>query len=188
MAAAGLIYMIVMSLKWIHPNYHNYKTIFLANVELCYIVINDYKDHPLLFYIYSLLLFPIYSLNSLQQMTSYIIIIRINGCFLFLAGLILQSQGTPLDSCRVAPFINLPSVREPIDRVHFPPFIPYYPFHAAAAAAAHHPIHPMFLYPHHYAAAFNYATLHESSFKGTKNSSIADLRLKARQHLATLGL
>ncbi|KAL5004823.1 hypothetical protein ScPMuIL_018279 [Solemya velum] len=104
------------------------------------------------------------------------------------AGMMLQSQATPLDACRVAPFISMPSVRDPIERVHYSPFLPYYPFHAAAAAAAHHPIHPMLLYPHHYAAALNYASLPESSFKSSKNSSIADLRLKARQHLATLGL
>ncbi|XP_033760658.1 short stature homeobox protein 2-like [Pecten maximus] len=101
--------------------------------------------------------------------------------------------GTPLDACRMAPFVNMTQVpREPVDRLHFAPFLPYYQLHAASAAAAsttpHQPIHPLLLYHHHYAAALNYATLHDSSFKSSKNSSIADLRLKARQHLASLGI
>ncbi|XP_069103804.1 short stature homeobox protein 2-like [Argopecten irradians] len=111
------------------------------------------------------------------------------------AGIMLQSQGTPLDACRMAPFVNMTQVptREPVDRLHFAPFLPYYQLHAASAAAAsaatpHQPIHPLLLYHHHYAAALNYATLHDSSFKSSKNSSIADLRLKARQHLASLGI
>ncbi|XP_021368362.1 short stature homeobox protein 2-like [Mizuhopecten yessoensis] len=109
------------------------------------------------------------------------------------AGIMMQSQGTPLDACRMAPFVNMTQVpREPVDRLHFAPFLPYYQLHAASAAAAsatpHQPIHPLLLYHHHYAAALNYATLHDSSFKSSKNSSIADLRLKARQHLASLGI
>ncbi|XP_060068789.1 short stature homeobox protein 2-like [Ylistrum balloti] len=112
------------------------------------------------------------------------------------AGIMLQSQGTPLDACRMTPFVNMTQVpREPVDRLHFAPFLPYYQLHAASAAAAasasatpHQPIHPLLLYHHHYAAALNYATLHDSSFKSSKNSSIADLRLKARQHLASLGI
>ncbi|XP_067670467.1 short stature homeobox protein 2-like [Haliotis asinina] len=112
------------------------------------------------------------------------------------AGLLMQSQGTPLDPCRVAPFMNLPQVREPgIERLPYPPFYPFLPLHPAAAAAAaaaaasasQHPIHPMLLY-HHHLAALNYTALPDSSFRSAKNSSIADLRLKARQHLASLGI
>ncbi|XP_052830813.1 short stature homeobox protein 2 [Octopus bimaculoides] len=105
------------------------------------------------------------------------------------AGLLLQSPGTPLDTCRVAPFFNMPPIREPMERFAMPPFPPYYPYHAAAAAAAasQHPLHPIFFYPHHY-TALNYAMIPDSSFKTNKSSSIADLRLKAKKHLATLGL
>ncbi|KAJ8310681.1 hypothetical protein KUTeg_012546 [Tegillarca granosa] len=116
-------------------------------------------------------------------------------CTLYIsAGIMIQPQGTPLDACRITPFINMSPVREPMDRLHLSPFLPYYQLHAAAAAnvanaaTVHQPIHPLLLYHHHYAAALNYANLHESSFKSNKNSSIADLRLKARQHLATLGI
>lgn len=82
-----------------------------------------------------------------------------------------------------------------MERLPFPPLYPYYPFHPAAAAAAaaavatQHPVHPMILF-HHHMAALNYtaASLPESSFRSSKNGSIADLRLKARQHLASLGM
>ncbi|KAK3096179.1 hypothetical protein FSP39_024088 [Pinctada imbricata] len=111
------------------------------------------------------------------------------------AGIMIQSPGTPLDACRMAPFVGIPPVRESVDRLPFSPFLPYYQLNAAAAAASaasaatvHQPIHPLLLYHHHYAAALNLASLHDSSFKSSKNSSIADLRLKARQHLASLGI
>ncbi|XP_053404303.1 short stature homeobox protein 2-like [Mercenaria mercenaria] len=104
------------------------------------------------------------------------------------AGIMLTSPGTvaPLDACRVNPFVNIPSVREPLDRLHFPPFLPYFPLPSASGLAP--PLHPMLLYHHHYAAALNYAALPDSGFKASKTTSIADLRLKARQHLASLGL
>lgn len=126
---------------------------------------------------------------QITKLTKYIIYTYF--VFIILAGIMLQSQGTPLDACRMAPFVNMSHVpREPVDRLHFAPFLPYYQLHAASAAAAttHQPLHPLLLYHHHYAAALNYATLHDSSFKSSKNSSIADLRLKARQHLASLGI
>lgn len=121
--------------------------------------------------------------------------------FIFLfsipAGILLHSAGTPLDPCRVTPFVGLPTVgREALERLPFSPMYPYYPFHPAAAAAAaaaavatQHPVHPMILF-HHHMAALNYsASLPEnSSFRASKNGSIADLRLKARQHLASLGI
>ncbi|KAK7090894.1 hypothetical protein V1264_010633 [Littorina saxatilis] len=83
-------------------------------------------------------------------------------------------------------------------RLPFPSIYPYYPFHPAAAAAAaaaavatQHPVHPMILF-HHHMAALNYTAASlpsESSFRpSTKTGSIADLRLKARQHLASLGM
>ncbi|KAL3848326.1 hypothetical protein ACJMK2_019194 [Sinanodonta woodiana] len=97
----------------------------------------------------------------------------------------VQSPGTPLDACRVPAYISLASLREPLERFHYPPFFPYFPVHSTAGLP--HPLHPMLLYPHHY-SQLNYAALHDSCFKPNKNSSIADLRLKARQHLATLGL
>ncbi|XP_076453487.1 short stature homeobox protein 2-like [Babylonia areolata] len=127
------------------------------------------------------------------------------------AGILLQSQGTPLDPCRVNPFVSLPTVGpaaaaaaaaaatrgDSLERLPFPPIYPYYPFHPAAAAAAaaavatqHPAVHPMLLF-HHHMAALNYTAASlpaESSFRSSKNGSIADLRLKARQHLASLGI
>ncbi|XP_041349246.1 short stature homeobox protein 2-like [Gigantopelta aegis] len=113
------------------------------------------------------------------------------------AGLMIHSQGTPLDPCRVVPFAAVSPVREPLDRLPYPPFYPFFPMHPAVAAAAaaasaaasasQQHIHPMLLY-HHHLAALNYTSLPDSSFRSTKNTSIADLRLKARQHLASLGI
>lgn len=108
--------------------------------------------------------------------------------FLILAGIMLTSSGNmpQLDACRVSPFLNMSTIRQPLDRRHFPPFLPYFPLTSAHGL----PLHPMLLYRHRYAAvALNYASLPvESGFKATKTTSIADLRLKARQHLASLGL
>ncbi|KAH3755500.1 hypothetical protein DPMN_134393 [Dreissena polymorpha] len=102
----------------------------------------------------------------------------------------LTSSGNmpQLDACRVSPFLNMSTIRQPLDRLHFPPFLPYFPLTSASGLPP--PLHPMLLYHHHYAAAaLNYASLPvESGFKATKTTSIADLRLKARQHLASLGL
>lgn len=113
------------------------------------------------------------------------------------AGILLQSQGTPLDQCRVNPFVALPTMgsvtREVMDRLPFPPLYPYYSFHPAAVVSQH-PVHPMILFHHHMAAFSNYTaaaatSLPDSSFRSsTKTGSIADLRLKARQHLASLGI
>ena len=63
------------------------------------------------------------------------------------------------------------------------------------------PVHPMLLFHHHMAALSNYTAAAatasgvtslpgaESGFRSsTKTGSIADLRLKARQHLASLGI
>nr|XP_022345867.1 short stature homeobox protein 2-like [Crassostrea virginica] len=103
------------------------------------------------------------------------------------AGLLIQAQGTPLDACRMAPYVTMPAMREPVERLPpISPFLPYYPL--PNPGHAHQPIHPLLLYHHHYAAALNYASLQDSSMKSNKNSSIADLRLKARQHLASLGI
>ncbi|XP_052783092.1 short stature homeobox protein 2-like [Mya arenaria] len=107
------------------------------------------------------------------------------------AGIMLASPGSvaQLDACRVSPFISMPPMREPLERLHFPPLMPYFPL--ASTSGLPPPLHPMLLYHPHYAAAaaaLNYAALPDSGFKATKTTSIADLRLKARQHLASLGL
>lgn len=107
--------------------------------------------------------------------------------FYFTAGLLIQAPGTPLDACRMTPYVAMPPMREPIDRLPpMSPFLPYYPLHGPRHVPQ--PIHPLLLYHHHYAAALNYASLHDNGLKSNKNSSIADLRLKARQHLASLGI
>ena len=103
-----------------------------------------------------------------------------------------------VDGCRVAPYVNMPSMRLAFDRLHMqhlPQIDPLHSVHhpvsasaaaAAVAAAAAAATAPMLFYPPpHY--AMNLA-LAESSFSPNKNSSIADLRLKAKKHAAALGL
>lgn len=194
------------------------------------------------------------------------------------AGLILPSPlGTPLDHCRISPFVGLTPAPERLDRLPLPPppppFYPYISLHpnsaaVAAAMATHHALHPMLLFQHHLAALHaslnstsssllgnslhglsgiistssptpavsnpsqnslitsisrrdssssgisHGAALHNAirtasttptvqptsptsnssspnsacGFRPSKNTSIADLRLKARQHLASLGI
>ena len=91
----------------------------------------------------------------------------------------------PMDGCRVAPYVNMPSMRLAFDRLHMQHLGH---LDAAHLSIHHHPPPPsLLLYPTpHY--AMNFPTLTDSSFKTTKNSSIADLRLKARKHAAALGL
>lgn len=94
---------------------------------------------------------------------------------------------TSLDGCRLAPYVNMPSLRMTFDRLHAqhlpltsPTGVLPTPPHPAMA------LPPMFLYPSpHY--AMNLA-LAQSHFAHDKNSSIADLRLKAKKHAASLGL
>ncbi|XP_071164907.1 short stature homeobox protein 2-like [Mytilus edulis] len=104
------------------------------------------------------------------------------------AGIMMPGHGTPLDAVRIGTYVTSPPIRDAVDRLHFQPFLPYYPLHTAPPTPHPPAIHPLLLYHHHYATALNLATLHDSNLKTSKNSSIADLRLKARQHLATLGI
>uniref|UniRef100_T1J456 Homeobox domain-containing protein n=1 Tax=Strigamia maritima TaxID=126957 RepID=T1J456_STRMM len=132
------------------------------------------------------------------------------------AGMLLNSSagagvstGTPLETCRLTPYLHVGSVRVPYDRLHLPPTAaPFTPFDPALFTAAHHfataaavaaaasspataaPHHPhpaMLFYPSpHY--PLNLSTLAAVERLSTKNSSIADLRLKAKKHAAALGL
>ena len=93
-------------------------------------------------------------------------------------------QSSVSDGCRVAPYVNMPSMRLAFDRLH----VPHTPFDVSAAA--HHalsmaPPSMLFYPPPHY--AMNLA-LYEASLAPNKNNSIADLRLKAKKHAAALGL
>ncbi len=100
-----------------------------------------------------------------------------------------------MDGCRVAPYVNMPSMRLAFDRLHMQHLPHFDPTHtathhqvtaAAAAAAAAAASTPLLFYPPpHYAMNF---ALSDSSFAPNKNSSIADLRLKAKKHAAALGL
>ncbi|XP_052260995.1 short stature homeobox protein-like [Dreissena polymorpha] len=63
-----------------------------------------------------------------------------------------------LDACRVSPFLNMSTIRQPLDRLHFPPFLPSFPLTSASGLPP--PLHLMLLYHHRYAAAaLNYASL-----------------------------
>nr|XP_054771163.1 uncharacterized protein LOC129279074 [Lytechinus pictus] len=132
-------------------------------------------------------------------------------------------SGTSVDTCRVAPYLSMGSLRMPFERVQeqlqlnikgpsapspsSPSSIasPLSPTRALPATAAPHvPLPPpsllahappfMFFPPPPY--AFPLATLMGSMLargassvtSSSKSSSIADLRLKARQHAAALGL
>ncbi|RZF31847.1 hypothetical protein LSTR_LSTR015048, partial [Laodelphax striatellus] len=101
---------------------------------------------------------------------------------------------TPLEPCRVAPYVNLPRLPFPAAApAHAPPPPPFSAFdpafisaahqYAAAAAAALVPpgTSPLLLCHPQYSLAL--AALHHS-----KNSSIADLRLKAKKHAEALQL
>ena len=120
----------------------------------------------------------------------------------------IGSPSSHADGCRVAPYVNMPSMRLAFDRIHMQHLSHFdTPAGAAAAAAAaavaavtgvsplaappaagHPPISlpTMLFYPTpHY--AMNLA-LAQGNLSVTKNSSIADLRLKAKKHAAALGL
>ncbi|XP_064638952.1 short stature homeobox protein 2-like isoform X2 [Lineus longissimus] len=116
----------------------------------------------------------------------------------------LLGPSSPLESgCRVAPFVSMPAMRMAFDRLQPPPHIGQAAWEAAAAHLPFHPATPPFLFippPAHYAAALHLSTLSAAGFttdvgvgrldnlNATKNSSIADLRLKAKKHSATLGI
>ncbi|CAH1781372.1 unnamed protein product [Owenia fusiformis] len=97
-------------------------------------------------------------------------------------GLILGSTPPSIDGCRVAPYVNMPSMRMAFDRLHLPHINPYDGSHASHPALPSMLFYPPPPYP------LNLSALADSSFKATKTSSIADLRLKAKQHTASLGL
>jgi short stature homeobox protein len=124
--------------------------------------------------------------------------------FLYFPGLMLGSSTTNVDGCRVAPYVNMPSMRLAFDRIHMQHLTHYDTTTSAAAAAAavaavtgvsplappvsHAPVSlpSMLFYPTpHYAVNL---ALAQGNLAANKNSSIADLRLKAKKHAAALGL
>ncbi len=121
---------------------------------------------------------------------------------IFFTGMLLGAS--PSEGCRVAPYVNMPSMRLAFDRLHMQ-HLPHMDLtHAAAAAAAAAaarlpPVStvtsamttaaaaaPLLFYPP--PPYFMNFGLTESALAPNKNSSIADLRLKAKQHAAALGL
>jgi hypothetical protein len=97
----------------------------------------------------------------------------------------------------------MPAMRMAFERLQPPPHIGQAAWEAAAAHLPFHHATPPFLFippPAHYAAALHLSTLSAAGFSevgvgrsldnlnATKNSSIADLRLKAKKHSATLGI
>jgi short stature homeobox protein len=137
---------------------------------------------------------------------------------LAVAGLIVgPTPNSASEGCRVAPYVNMPSLRMAFDRIHMQHLGSHFDTLAAAAAAsaaaaaAGNPLAAaaaaglppvtstpglpgtgvtlpsMLFYPTpHYAV--NFAALAQNGLLANKNSSIADLRLKAKHHAASLGL
>ncbi|PSN43078.1 Short stature homeobox protein 2 [Blattella germanica] len=117
------------------------------------------------------------------------------------AGMMLTSHSppiaTPLEPCRVAPYVNVPSLRLPTayDRLPFPAFSAFDPAlltaahqYAAAAAAMSSSSSPLvFCHPQYPLGLAALAAVHQDRLH-SKNSSIADLRLKAKKHAEALGL
>lgn len=126
----------------------------------------------------------------------------------------LLGSPTP-EGCRVAPYVNMPSMRLAFDRLHMP-HLPHVdlshaaamtaaavarlppvtslsnaaasPLTSAAAAAAVASSPLLFYPPPPYFMNFPALTAADNPLASNKNSSIADLRLKAKQHAAALGL
>lgn len=128
----------------------------------------------------------------------------------------LLGSPTP-EGCRVAPYVNMPSMRLAFDRLHVPhltsPHVDLSAMTAVAAAAAAggrlppvtslsspmtSPLTsaiastPLLFYPPppyfmNFPGAAGFAG-GDNPLAPNKNSSIADLRLKAKQHAAALGL
>ncbi|NWT55461.1 SHOX2 protein, partial [Erythrocercus mccallii] len=130
---------------------------------------------------------------------------------------VLIGAATQFEACRVAPYVNVGALRMPFQQARggrgdtgHPPLVPPAQVQAqlqldSAVAHAHHHLHPhlahapYMMFP---APPFGLplATLAESASAASvvaaaaaakttsKNSSIADLRLKAKKHAAALGL
>ncbi|TRZ10056.1 hypothetical protein HGM15179_017053 [Zosterops borbonicus] len=112
---------------------------------------------------------------------------------------VLIGAATQFEACRVAPYVNVGALRMPFQQVQAQLQLD------SAVAHAHHHLHPhlahapYMMFP---APPFGLplATLAESASAASvvaaaaaaktssKNSSIADLRLKAKKHAAALGL
>lgn len=113
---------------------------------------------------------------------------------ILIAGLLMSPA---VDGCRVAPYVNMPSMRMAFDRIHMQHFrhlhdpaamaLSPHPSTAAAVAAAA-ALPSMLFYPTpHYTVNLALAQNMSSVSAATKNSSIADLRMKAKKHAAALG-
>uniref|UniRef100_A0A3Q4GCN3 Shox homeobox n=1 Tax=Neolamprologus brichardi TaxID=32507 RepID=A0A3Q4GCN3_NEOBR len=114
-------------------------------------------------------------------------------------GVILGS-GSPLDACRVAPYVNMGALRMPFQQVqaqlqlegvthsaHSHPHL--HPHLAAHAPYLMFPPPPFGLPIASLADSASAAAAGAATAKSnSKNSSIADLRLKARKHTEALGL
>uniref|UniRef100_A0A8C4NJD8 Shox homeobox 2 n=1 Tax=Eptatretus burgeri TaxID=7764 RepID=A0A8C4NJD8_EPTBU len=111
---------------------------------------------------------------------------------------VLIGTTSHLDACRVAPYVNMGALRMPFQQVQAQ-------LQLEGVAHAHHHLHshlsahaPYMMFPPPPFGLPALATIADSASAvaaaaaaaktSTKNSSIADLRLKARKHAAALGL
>ena len=103
-------------------------------------------------------------------------------------------ESSSSEGCRVAPYVNMPSLRLAFDRFqveslgNIDPLRSPLPSGLPAGSGSNMPLPSMFFYP---SPLYTLGLSNLAAQKGVfspKNTSIADLRLKAKQHAATLGL
>ena len=98
------------------------------------------------------------------------------------------------EGCRVAPYVNMPSLRLAFDRFqveslgNLEPLRSPLPPGMPTGSSGNMPLPSMLFYPSPlYTLGLSNLAAQKGVFS-TKNTSIADLRLKAKHHAATLGL
>ncbi|KAI4893441.1 hypothetical protein NFI96_011453 [Prochilodus magdalenae] len=120
---------------------------------------------------------------------------------------VLIGAASQFEACRVAPYVNVGALRMPFQQASDSEVQAQLQLDSAVAHAAHHHLHshlaahaPYMMFPAppfglplatlaaESASAASVAAAAAAAKNSNKNSSIADLRLKAKKHAAALGL